>query len=82
MILLNVCTSQCNVSAGPMQGCQKREIVCEEFRLNDYLWPGTIVNDSVCINLGLPRPHSVKSCQGFSCSAGQWVPDRSQVIVL
>ena len=67
-------------TTGDMRGCQVREIVCEEYRVNDYRWPGITINNSVCEALGLPRPHSVRSCQGFVCNFGVWVPDRSQVI--
>ena len=64
---------------GPMRGCQTREVVCEEFLLNDYRWPGTTVNDSECEALGLRRPHTVRNCQGFVCDFGMWVVGRAEV---
>lgn len=60
---------------GRMQGCQTRAVVCEEFFLNDYGWPGTTVNDSECEALDLRRPHTVRNCQGFVCSFGDWVEE-------
>ena len=80
-ILLNLSIVQCPTSPGSLQGCQQRNIICEEFLLNDYLWPGTRVNDSVCENLGLTRPHSVRSCQGFSCNFGVWMVGRGDVSI-
>ena len=65
--------TQCPTSGGT-PGCQKRNVVCEEYRTDDYGWPGTTVNDSVCEALGLHRPHTVRSCQGFVCNVGVWVP--------
>ena len=73
--------TQCPTAFGPMRGCQTRNIDCEEFLPNDYGWPGTIVNDSACEELGIRRPHSVRSCQGFICEFGAWVVGRSEVSV-
>ena len=81
----DLCTScihlsylQCPTS-GNRLGCQERVIVCEEYHANNYGCSGKNISDSVCVNLGLRRPRSVRSCGGAICSLGTWIPDRRNV---